>query len=62
MKRPLLLLLCVLVMTIAASFNQDIAMAREEIFFLENFESAGNNSSVECQQGIWQEGSISGSA
>ncbi len=62
MKRPLLLLLCVLVMTIAASFNQDIAMAREEIFFLENFESAGNNSFLECQQGIWQEGSISGSA
>ena len=62
MKKPLLLLLCVLVMTIAASFNQDIALAREEIFFLENFESAGSNSSVECQQGIWQEGSISDSA
>jgi len=62
MKNLFLLSLYVLVMTIAASFNQDIALAREEIFFLENFESAGNNSSVECQQGIWQEGSISGSA
>ena len=62
MKKPILLSLCVLVMAIAVSFNQDIALAREEIFFLENFESAENNSSVGCQQGIWQEGSISGSA
>ncbi len=62
MKRLLLLSLYVLIMTIVASFSQDIALAREEIFFLENFESPGNNSSIKCQQGIWQEGSISGSA
>ena len=62
MKRLLLLSLYLLVVTIVASFSQDIALAREEIFFLEDFESAGNNFSIKCQQGIWQEGSISGSA
>ncbi len=62
MKRLLLLSLYLLVVTVVASFSQDIAMAREEIFFLEDFESAGGSSSVESQQGIWQEGSVSGSA
>ncbi len=62
MKRSLLLSLYVLVMTIFTSFSQDIALAREEIFFLEDFESAGDSFSMDCQQGIWQEGSISGSA
>ncbi|MCK4828095.1 tetratricopeptide repeat protein [bacterium] len=62
MKRLFLLSLYVLVVTVVASFSQDIATAREEIFFLEDFESAGGSSSVKPQQGIWQEGSVSGSA
>jgi len=62
MKRLLLISLYLLVMTIVAGFSQGIALAREEVFFLEDFESAGGSSSVECQQGIWQEGSVSGSA
>ncbi len=61
MKRLLLLSLYVLVMIIFASFSQDVALAREEIFFLEDFESAGDSFSMDCQQGIWQEGSILGS-
>ena len=62
MRSLLLLSLSVLVMTIFAGFSQDIALAREEMFFLEDFESAGSSSSINCQQGIWQEGNISASA